>query len=104
MFSSKKLALENFIFYRAAHLQVKIYSGAGRFVCACLDPYLQVSILIYNHFFKGENVEFLRSDLEQTDLFIMQRADLSGGIKNGWLLPARLKIIKKIDKSIKFML
>ncbi|MCQ2410597.1 MAG: hypothetical protein MJ053_03665 [Elusimicrobiaceae bacterium] len=98
------MALENFIFYRAAQLQVKIYSGAGRFGCTCLDPYLQVSILIYNHFFKGENVEFLRGDLTQTDLCITQRTNLSGGIKNGWLLPTRLKKIKKIDKSVRFML
>ncbi|WP_428075521.1 hypothetical protein [Candidatus Avelusimicrobium luingense] len=89
---AKKLYLENFIFARAAFLKVQVNSAYGKLYSTSLEPYLYVSIFLYN-------TCVAQNQREQDDLAAI--ADWPfGGIKNGWLLP----MLNKFDKISKFML
>ena len=46
-----KLKLENFIFSRAAFLQVAVYGVRGYLKTLCLEPYLAVAVFLYNQNF-----------------------------------------------------
>ena len=73
----QKINLENFIFWRAATLGVRVYGRNGRLICRRLDPYLQVSIYLYNACF-AESC---------TDENVAPDPWPFGGVKNGWILP-----------------
>ena len=77
----KKLTLENFIFWRAAQLQTAVYTNKKGLFSVCLDPYLQVTMYLYNQCFPFEKA---------TDCLVVPE-QLLGGVKNGWLLPSPRK-------------
>ncbi len=74
---SQQIDLENFIFWRAATLGVRVCGANGRLICRRLDPYLQVSIYLYNTCF----AEVFSDDNPAEDPWPF------GGVKNGWRLP-----------------
>ncbi len=78
LLNRKKLFLENFIFFRAAQLAAPIDSIGGQLVTPCLEPYLQVSIYLYNEYFG----EAFTPPLPCLPL-------IAGGVKNGWILPGK---------------
>lgn len=86
-----RLKLENFIFYRADYLNVCVYGWKGRLYSHSLDPYLQITIYLYNCSFAPP-----KSGAEPLCPY-----QVWGGIKNGWILPP-LSIDKSyfVDKNI----
>ena len=91
---SAKLKLEGFIFSRAACLRASVAGVGGKLCSECLEPYLQVSIYLYNQcFFSPEKIEFA-ADLAK--LLIS-----TGGVKNGWILPRAGILSDEIDKIYK---
>jgi len=78
----KRLKLENFIFSRAVYLSVNIIGLNGRLYCAHVDPYLQISVYLYN---------CLYAPVQITGFFQQPILDLPGGIKSGWILPSHRK-------------
>ena len=74
---SQQIALENFIFWRATQLGTSVGGRQGQLFCPCLDPYLQVSIYLYNVCF----AEVFSDDKSVEDPWPF------GGVKNGWILP-----------------
>ena len=97
---AQKLTLENFIFRRAACLETRVYAVAGRLQTQCLEPYLQVSIYLYNACFA--------TVCQAREL--VQDPWPYGGVKNGWVLAAHFikpfdfRKIEKFDKPFKFLL
>lgn len=76
----ERLKLENFIFSRAACLQVSITGIGGKLYCTHVDPYLQISVYLYNCLYAAwQATDFYRPHISGEDL--------AGGIKNGWILP-----------------
>ena len=91
---SSRLTLENFIFYRAAYLHAEIVAVNGCLFCYRADPYLQISVYLYNQFFaRSEDVCTGRLYGDEIGW---------GGVKNGWILPpSDVKIKNKFDKNYK---
>ena len=91
---SPRLKLENFIFYRAAYLREEVFSFGGRLRCYSADPYLQISVYLYNQIFARPK-DVCTGRLYEPEIGW-------GGVKNGWILPpADVKIKNKFDKNYK---
>ena len=75
---SLRLRLENFIFYRAACLNVCVEGESERLYCYCFDPCLQVLIYLYNDLFGSKKL---------IGTSIVVPPSKRGGVKNGWILP-----------------
>ncbi|MBO7190960.1 MAG: hypothetical protein J6V32_02500 [Elusimicrobiaceae bacterium] len=85
-----KLKLENFIFSRAAFLQVPVYGVRGYLKTPSQEPYLVVAVFLYNENFAFDD----NADSEGESFWAMP--EIAGGIKNGWRLPVPGKWQKKI--------
>ena len=76
----QKLALENFIYWRAACLGTTVDAVGGRLTSPSKEPYLQVGIYLYNACFA---VAFDDDKIPAPGCV----AECAGGLKNGWALP-----------------
>ena len=88
----QKLTLENFIYARASGLKTTVRGENGRLVTSCCEPYLQITVYLYN-------VCFITR--ETKDITVPNPWPY-GGVKNGWVLPEKVKMTtankNKFDK------
>ncbi|GEM_PF-5437973 len=95
--NAAKLKLENFIFFRAAYLGVPVYGVGGCLKTLCPEPYLEISVFLYNQIFA------VRETRTASAFLFNYFSGTIGGVKNGWLLPPSDVCGKnKFDKNIKF--
>lgn len=87
---AQKLVLENFIFWRATCLGTPVYDNFGRLQSPSWEPFLHVSIYLYNTCFADEHNVF----------YPTHNPWPYGGVKNGWILPQ----LTEFDKILKIML
>ena len=76
-FFCRRLRLENFIFAWAARLGAPVDGVNGRLKSPCPEPYLQISLYLYNQCFAVAVNEEMSYGTRWP----------FGGVKNGWLLP-----------------
>jgi hypothetical protein len=80
----QKLVLENFIYWRAACLATTVNGVGGRLTSPSKEPYLQVSIFLYNACFA---VAVCEDKIPAPGCVAECAGEYAGGLKNGWALP-----------------